>query len=98
MSFSNFFRPHQSLGGIGPADRFFGHEGAVAKAVAARTTENSLRLFLGEKARKTLFVGGQVRVEDGSVGRNISPVAGAWKGDRNTRKSGSSSPVFLDFV
>jgi transposase InsO family protein len=60
VSFYNFFRPHQSLNGMTPADRFFGHEAAVAKAVAARISENTLRLAIGEKPRKTLFMVGQV--------------------------------------
>jgi len=60
VSFYNFFRPHQSLKGMTPADRFFGHEEAVAKAVAARISENTLRLAIGEKPRKTLFMVGQV--------------------------------------
>lgn len=60
VSFYNFFRPHQSLKGMTPGDRFFGHEEAVARAVAGRITENALRLAVGEKPRKTLFVVGQV--------------------------------------
>ena len=60
VSFYNFFRPHQSLEGMTPGDRFFGHEEAVARAVKGRIDENALRLALGEKPRKTLFVVGQV--------------------------------------
>jgi transposase InsO family protein len=60
VSFYNFFRPHQSLKGMTPADRFFGHEEAVAKAVKARIDENTLRLAIGEKPRKTVFMVGQV--------------------------------------
>lgn len=60
VSFYNFFRPHQSLKGMTPADRFFGHEEAVARAVKARIDENALRLAIGEKPRKTVFMVGQV--------------------------------------
>jgi transposase InsO family protein len=60
VSFYNFFRPHQSLKGMTPADRFFGHEEAVARAVKARIDENTLLLAIGEKPRKTLFMVGQV--------------------------------------
>jgi transposase InsO family protein/transposase len=60
VSFYNFFRPHQSLNGMTPADRFFGHEEAVAKAVKARIDENTLLLAIGERPRSTLYVVGQV--------------------------------------
>jgi len=60
----NHFRPHQGLGGMVPADRFFGVESEVRKALEASIDANELRLALGERPRRPVYLVGQV---DGEV-------------------------------
>jgi transposase InsO family protein len=56
----NFFRPHSALGGMTPADRFFGAEEAVKRTLEAKLTKDELHLALGEQPRKSVYVFGQV--------------------------------------
>ncbi len=63
----NHFRPHQGMGiphgkvrGLVPADRLFGSESAVRKAMETHLNENQLQLALGEAPRKTVYLVGQV--------------------------------------
>jgi transposase InsO family protein len=60
----NFFRPHQSLDGMVPADRFFSAESEVRRAIETSISKNALRLALGERPRKPVYLVGQV---DGEV-------------------------------
>jgi hypothetical protein len=60
----NFFRPHQGLSGMVPADRFFSAESEVRAAIETTLTKNALRLALGERPRKPVYLVGQV---DGEV-------------------------------
>lgn len=56
----NHFRPHQSLEGMVPADRFFGVQSQVRAAIEATVAKNALRLALGEAPRKPVFLVGQI--------------------------------------
>ena len=56
----NHFRPHQGIDGLVPADRFFGAETTVRKTIEQAMAENELRLALGEKPRKPVFLFGQI--------------------------------------
>jgi transposase InsO family protein/transposase-like protein len=56
----NFFRPHSALGGMTPADRFFGAEEAVRRTLEAKLTKDELRLSLSDPPRKSVYVFGQV--------------------------------------
>jgi transposase InsO family protein len=56
----NHYRPHESLGGMVPADRFFGVEGDVRRAVEETVAKNALRLALGEAPRRPVFLVGQI--------------------------------------
>ena len=60
----NHFRPHQGIGGLVPADRFFGVESEVREAIERSISKNELRLALGERPRKPVYLVGQV---DGEV-------------------------------
>jgi len=60
IAFYNHFRPHQSLGGLVPADRFFGAENAVRRAIEATLAKNELRLALDEAPRKPVYLVGQI--------------------------------------
>ncbi len=56
----NFQRPHQSLDGLVPADRFFGVEQEVRAAIEKTVAKNALRLALGQAPRKPLYLVGQI--------------------------------------
>lgn len=56
----NHSRPHQSLDGMVPADRFFGVESEVRAAIEATVAKNALRLALGETPRRPVFLVGQI--------------------------------------
>lgn len=56
----NHFRPHQGIGGLVPADRFFGAETAARAAIEAAIAKNELALALGERPRTSVFLFGQV--------------------------------------
>lgn len=56
----NHFRPHQGIDGSVPADRFFGAESQVRKAVeAAMNPKGELGLAVDETPRKSVFLVGQ---------------------------------------
>ncbi len=56
----NHFRPHQGIDGMVPADRFFGVENEVRKALEAAMQKNELRLAVGEEPRKPVYLVGQI--------------------------------------
>jgi transposase InsO family protein len=60
FAYYNHFRPHQGIGGLVPADRFFGAADAVRKTIEARLAENELLLAVGEKPRTPVLLYGQV--------------------------------------
>jgi len=72
----NHFRPHQGLGGMTPADRFFGVEDQVRREVEGAAAENALRMALGERPRVRDFLVGSldgqpVNVRSGKDGIHI---------------------------
>jgi transposase InsO family protein len=72
----NHFRPHQGIGGMTPADRFFGVEEAVRREVEGAQAENALRMALGERPRERSFLVGNldgrvVTVRSGAEGLRI---------------------------
>ncbi len=60
FSHYNFFRPHQGIDGLVPADRFFGAESAVRKSIEARLSEDEIDLALRDKPRRPAFLFGQI--------------------------------------
>ena len=56
----NHHRPHESLGGLVPADRFFGVAAEVRQAIEQAVAKNALRLALGEAPRRPVFLVGQI--------------------------------------
>ena len=56
----NHFRPNQGIGGEVPADRLFGVREEVRKAIEAGIERNALRLALGERPRRPVFLVGQI--------------------------------------
>ena len=56
----NFQRPHQGLGGLVPADRFFGAAAGVRDALERAIEKNALRLAIGETPRRPVFLVGQI--------------------------------------
>ncbi|MCG3135575.1 MAG: hypothetical protein HMLKMBBP_03293 [Planctomycetes bacterium] len=63
----NFFRPHQGLDGLVPADRFFGAEKAARESIEGAIERNALQLALGERPRTSVFLFGQVGGEQVSL-------------------------------
>ncbi|MFH2001722.1 MAG: DDE-type integrase/transposase/recombinase [Planctomycetota bacterium] len=58
--FYNFQRPHQSLDGLVPADRFFSAGSEVRKTLEARVAANALDLAKNGPPRKTFYLTGRV--------------------------------------
>ncbi len=56
----NHFRPHQGIGGSVPADRFFGVENQVRRALEDSLSRNELALAVDETPRKPVFLVGQI--------------------------------------
>lgn len=56
----NHFRPHQGIDGMVPADRFFGAESQVRKALESAMAKNEVLLALGEAPRKSVYLVGQI--------------------------------------
>src|SRR5205814_7056422 len=56
----NHFRPHQGLDGATPADRFFGLESAVRRALEGAMDRNEYRLAGAAAPRNPLFLVGQI--------------------------------------
>jgi transposase InsO family protein len=60
LSFYNFQRPHQALGGLVPADRFFQAAAHVRAEIERAIQANELRLALEQPPRKPFYVVGQL--------------------------------------
>jgi hypothetical protein len=56
----NFQRPHQGIGGLVPADRYFGAAPEVRRALEARVQGNALELAREGLPRPPFYVAGQV--------------------------------------
>jgi transposase InsO family protein len=56
----NFQRPHSALGGLVPADRFFGAAAEIKKTLEARVAANALDLACHGVPRKPFYLTGQV--------------------------------------
>jgi transposase InsO family protein len=63
----NHFRPHQGIGGLVPADRFFGAEAVLKKTIEEQISKNALQLALGEAPRTNAYVFMQVGEHQVSV-------------------------------
>jgi len=62
----NFFRPHQGIDGVTPADRFFGAESAVRKGIEAGL-QNELGAAVGEEKRTSVYLFGRVGDQEVSL-------------------------------
>jgi transposase InsO family protein/transposase-like protein len=56
----NHHRPHQGIGGLVPADRFFGAQDAVRDELEAQHAENELLLALGQEPRRPVYLVGRI--------------------------------------
>jgi transposase InsO family protein len=56
----NHHRPHQGIGGLVPADRFFGAQDAVREELEALHAENELLLALGQEPRRPVYLVGRI--------------------------------------
>jgi transposase InsO family protein len=60
IDYYNFQRPHQSLEGLSPADRFFGAARETLATLKARVQANALELARGGLPRNPFYLTGQV--------------------------------------
>lgn len=60
VKYYNFQRPHQGIGGMTPADRFFEIETEVKRQMACRISENTLELALKDNIKKPFYMVGRV--------------------------------------
>lgn len=76
----NFFRPHQGIDGLVPADRFFSVQAALRQALEAQLQKNELSLALHEAPPPPVFLFGQIGdqqvVMHGERGRVVIRTAG----------------------
>ncbi len=63
----NHFRTHQGIGGLVPADRFFGAETALRRTLEAEMKGNELSLALEETPRRPVFLFGRIGDEQVSL-------------------------------
>jgi transposase InsO family protein len=63
----NFFRPHQGIDGLVPADRFFGAESALRRTLEARLCKDELGAALAEAPRTGVYLFGQIGDEQVSL-------------------------------
>ena len=70
----NFQRPHQSLEGLTPADRFFRSAPQVRGAIEATVAENALRLAREQPVRKPFYLVGRLGDRDLAINATASGV------------------------
>ncbi len=63
----NYFRPHQGIDGLVPADRFFGAQEALRKTHEARLEKSPLDAALSDAPRKGVYLFGQIGDEQVSM-------------------------------
>lgn len=63
----NFFRPHQGIDGLVPADRFFQAQAALRKTHEARLSKGELEEALSDAPRKGVYLFGQIGDEQVSM-------------------------------
>jgi transposase InsO family protein/transposase-like protein len=56
----NHFRPHQGIGNLVPADRFFGAVSPVRASLEAALEANELHMAVGEEPRQPVYLTGQI--------------------------------------
>lgn len=92
ISHYNFHRPHQGIGGSVPADRFFGAEDAMRRALEG-ALEDELGQALGEAPRETVYLFGKVGGETVSLhGQGGRLVVETNSGPREIEMSGLGAP------
>jgi len=69
VQYYNHQRPHQGIDGACPADRFYGVADDVEEAVKQGCKDNALRLALGQKTRRPMYLLGQLGDTDVRVVR-----------------------------
>lgn len=96
----NHSRPHQGIDGLVPADRFFGLESEIRKAIEATLSQNELRIALDEAPRAPVFLLGQIGDQTISLhGEGGAIVLRAGDGPEKRIESasyGHSKPPYLN--
>lgn len=63
----NFQRPHQGIGGMTPADRFFEVESEVKKQLAQQVKENALELALRGQVKNPFYMVGRIGAQNVAI-------------------------------
>jgi transposase InsO family protein len=96
----NFQRPHQGIGGMVPADRFFGAGDEVRKTLEARIKDNALSLAKDGVPRKPFYLTGRVGEVDLSIHtegeRVVLNTAEGWREEVDLRATGRRSGGAVD--
>jgi len=67
VKYYNFQRPHQGIGGMTPADRFFEVESAVKKQLAEQIKENALELALRGQLKNPFYMVGRIGAQNVAI-------------------------------
>ena len=67
VKYYNFQRPHQGIGGMTPADRFFEVESAVKKQLAEQIKENALELALRGQLKNPFYMVGRIEAQNVAI-------------------------------
>jgi len=93
----NFFRPHQGIAGLVPADRFFGAQQALREAQEKQLSAQELSLAVGEAPRSSVFLFGQIGEEKvalhGERGRLVIQTEDGGRREMSMHELGASAPA-----
>jgi transposase InsO family protein len=95
IAYYNHQRPHQGIGGVCPADRFYGMADDIEAAVGQGCRENSLRLALGQEPEPPLYLLGKLGGTDVRVTRKGEEIE-VQLGDQVHEVIRVGSPYTLD--
>ena len=91
ISAYNFQRPHQALGGLVPADRFFRMAPQVRAAIEKNIADNTMRLAHEQPTRKPFYLVGRLGDRDLSIAASGSGLAVQLGDEHQTISLGKES-------
>jgi len=96
----NFFRPHQGIDGLVPADRFFGAEDALRQTLSKELSEDELGLALNDPIRQPVYlfgrIGGQSVSLHGEGGQLVLESDGEPVGSVPLMQMGMATPTVTE--
>lgn len=92
----NFFRPHQGIDGLVPADRFFGAQDVLRETLEKQLSRQELALAVEEPPRAPVFLFGQIGEEKvalhGERGRLVIQTEEGTRREMSLHDLGASAP------